>query len=112
VSDGEQALDFVHHRGEYAAAARPDLILLDLNLPKYDGRAVLAQIKADEGLCTIPVVIFTTSSRAEDISGAYEMHANAYGTKPVDFDDFTSVVKCINDFFTSAACLPGPPAAA
>ncbi|MBC6457274.1 response regulator [Actinomadura sp. HBU206391] len=112
VADGAEALDYVHRRGSHTAATRPDLILLDLNLPKYDGRAVLAQIKADESLCTIPVVIFTTSSRAEDISGAYELHANAYVTKPVDFDHFTSVVKVINDFFTSAARLPGPPAAA
>jgi two-component system response regulator len=112
VSDGEQALDFVHRRGVFTGARRPDLVLLDLNLPKYDGRAVLEQIKSDDDLRSIPVVIFTTSSRAEDVSGTYHLHANAYVTKPIDFADFTSVVRHINDFFTGTARLPGPPAAA
>jgi CheY-like chemotaxis protein len=110
--DGEQALDFVYQRGVFTGACRPDLVLLDLNLPKYDGRAVLEQIKSDEELRSIPVVIFSTSSRAEDISGTYHLHANAYVTKPIDFADFTSAVKHVNDFFTGTALLPSPPAAA
>ena len=112
VNDGEQALDFVHRRGEFDDAPRPDLVLLDLNLPKYDGRAVLEHIKSDTDLCLIPVIIFTTSAQDEDITGTYLLHANAYVTKPVDFDDFTSVVHHINNFFTRTARLPGPRTAA
>ena len=83
-----------------------------LNLPRFDGRAVLQALKADENLRSIPVVIFTTSSREEDVSGTYELHANAFITKPVDFDDFSNVVQRINDFFTRVARLPRPPEAA
>lgn len=112
VGDGQQALDFLHRRGSHADAPRPDLVLLDLNLPRFDGRVVLEQIKSDDDLCAIPVVIFTTSSRADDITGTYLLRANAYVTKPVDFDHFTSVVRHINGFFTRIARLPGPAAAA
>lgn len=104
--DGEEALDFLNHRGEYADAPRPDLVLLDLNLPKFDGRQVLAEIKADEDLRTIPVVVLTTSGAEEDILSSYQLHANAYVTKPVDFARFIQVVRQIDDFFVSVAQLP------
>lgn len=104
--DGEEALDFLNHRGEYADAPRPDLVLLDLNLPKFDGRQVLAEIKADEDLRTIPVVVLTTSGAEEDILSSYQLHANAYVTKPVDFARFIQVVRQIDDFFVSVVQLP------
>ena len=104
--DGEQALDFLNRRGEYADAPRPDLVLLDLNLPKFDGRQVLAEIKADENLRTIPVVVLTTSGAEEDILRSYQLHANAYVTKPVDFDRFIEVVRQIDEFFVSVVKLP------
>jgi CheY-like chemotaxis protein len=104
--DGEEALDFLNRRGEYANAPRPDLVLLDLNLPKFDGRQVLAEIKADEDLRTIPVVVLTTSSAEEDIVRSYQLHANAYVTKPVDFTRFIQVVRQIDDFFVSVVRLP------
>ena len=104
--DGEQALDFLNRRGEYADAPRPDLVLLDLNLPKFDGRQVLAEIKADENLRTIPVVVLTTSGAEEDILRSYQLHANAYVTKPVDFARFIQVVRQIDDFFVSVVRLP------
>jgi CheY-like chemotaxis protein len=104
--DGEEALDFLNRRGEYADAPRPDLVLLDLNLPKFDGRQVLAEIKADENLRTIPVVVLTTSGAEEDILRSYELHANAYVTKPVDFSSFIQVVRQIDDFFVSVVRLP------
>jgi CheY-like chemotaxis protein len=106
VSDGEQASDLLHRRGEFAAATRPDLILLDLNLPRKDGREVLAEIKSNEQLRCIPVVILTTSEAEEDILRSYELHANAYVTKPVDFDSFIKVVRQIDDFFVSVVKLP------
>jgi CheY-like chemotaxis protein len=106
VSDGEQASDLLHRRGEYADATRPDLILLDLNLPRKDGREVLAEIKGSEQLRCIPVVILTTSEAEEDILRSYELHANAYVTKPVDFDSFIRVVRQIDDFFVSVVKLP------
>jgi CheY-like chemotaxis protein len=106
VSDGEQASDLLHRRGKYADAGRPDLILLDLNLPRKDGREVLAEIKHDERLRCIPVVILTTSEAEEDILRSYELHANAYVTKPVDFDSFIKVVRQIDDFFVSVVKLP------
>ncbi|MCO6006848.1 response regulator [Actinoallomurus purpureus] len=112
VEDGQEALDFLHRRGAHTGASRPDLVLLDLNLPKYDGRAVLEQIKSDGDLRAIPVVIFTTSASTDDVTGTYLRHANAYVTKPVDFDAFTSAVQQINGFFTRTARLPRPPAAA
>ena len=104
--DGEQALDFLNRRGEYADAPRPDLVLLDLNLPKFDGRQVLAEIKADENLRTIPVVVLTTSGAEEDILRSYQLHANAYVSKPVDFARFIQVVRQIDDFFVSVVRLP------
>lgn len=104
--DGEEALDFLNRRGQYADAPRPDLVLLDLNLPKFDGRQVLAEIKADENLRTIPVVVLTTSAAEEDILRSYQLHANAYVTKPVDFARFIQVVRQIDDFFVSVVRLP------
>jgi two-component system response regulator len=112
TEDGRQALDFVYRRPPYADARRPDLVLLDLNLPKYDGRAVLRQIKSDPALRAIPVIIFSTSTRTEDIIGTYQLHANAYVNKPMNLDDFTAAVKHVNSFFTGTARLPDPPAAA
>ncbi|MFM1724213.1 MULTISPECIES: response regulator [Rhodococcus] len=107
VRDGEQALDFLYRRGEYTDAIRPDLILLDLNLPKYDGRQVLEHIKSDHDLADIPVVILTTSGAEEDIVRSYKLHANAYVTKPVDLDQFIAAVRQIDDFFVQVVRLPG-----
>ena len=104
--DGEQGLDFLYRRGEYGDAPRPDLILLDLNLPKYDGRQLLEQIKSDADLCYIPVVVLTTSSAEEDVLRSYKLHANAYVTKPVDVDQFMSAVRQIDEFFVQVVRLP------
>ncbi|UGS36882.1 response regulator [Capillimicrobium parvum] len=106
VSDGVDALRFMRREGEFADAPRPDLILLDLNLPRKDGREVLAEVKADETLSRIPVVVLTTSEAEEDILRSYELHANAYVTKPVDFDRFISVVRQIDEFFVEVVKLP------
>jgi CheY-like chemotaxis protein len=106
VSDGVDALAFLRHEGEHADAPRPDLILLDLNLPRMDGREVLAEIKGDAELRTIPVVVLTTSAAEEDIVRSYDLHANAYVTKPVDFERFIAVVRQIDDFFVSVVKLP------
>jgi CheY-like chemotaxis protein len=106
VSDGEQALAFLRREGEYAGALRPDLVLLDLNLPRKDGREVLAEVKQDPGLRTIPVVVLTTSEAEEDVLKSYQLHANAYVTKPVDFERFVSIVRQIDDFFVSVVRLP------
>jgi CheY-like chemotaxis protein len=107
VSDGSEALQFLRREGEYTNAPRPDLILLDLNLPRVDGREVLTAIKQDAALGSIPVVVLTTSEAEEDILRSYSLHANAYVTKPVDFDRFLEVVKQIDDFFVSVVKLPG-----
>jgi CheY-like chemotaxis protein len=107
VRDGEEALDFLYRRGAHKEAVRPDLILLDLNLPKYDGRQVLKRIKTDEDLAAIPVVVLTTSSAEEDILRSYQLHANAYVTKPVDIHQFIRAVRQIDDFFVSVVRLPG-----
>lgn len=107
VRDGEEALDFLYRRGAHAEAPRPDLILLDLNLPKYDGREVLQVVKSDADLATIPVVVLTTSSAEEDILRSYALHANAYVTKPVDLDQFIAAVRQIDDFFVTVVKLPG-----
>ncbi|GAA2983122.1 response regulator receiver domain-containing protein [Streptomyces sp. KhCrAH-43] len=107
VRDGEEALDFLYRRGAHTGAPRPDLILLDLNLPKYDGRQVLEQIKQDPELALIPVVVLTTSSAEEDILRSYKLHANAYVTKPVDLDQFIAAVRQIDDFFVTVVRLPG-----
>ena len=106
VSDGEQALAYLRRDGGFADAQRPDLILLDLNLPRKDGREVLADIKADPDLCDIPIVVLTTSSSDEDILRSYQLHANAYVTKPVDFNRFVDVVKQIDHFFVTVVSLP------
>jgi CheY-like chemotaxis protein len=106
VSDGEQAIGYLRREGEYAGARRPDLVLLDLNLPRKDGREVLAEVKADEELRTIPVVVLTTSEAEEDVLKSYQLHANAYVTKPVDFERFVSIVRQIDDFFVSVVRLP------
>jgi CheY-like chemotaxis protein len=105
-SDGEEALAFLRQEGHHAAAPRPDLVLLDLNLPRKDGREVLAEVKADERLRTIPVVVLTTSDAEEDVLRSYALHANAYVTKPVDFDRFIEVVRQIDDFFVTVVKLP------
>ncbi|MCX5441058.1 MULTISPECIES: response regulator [unclassified Streptomyces] len=106
VRDGLEALDFLYRRGEHAGAPRPDLILLDLNLPKYDGRQVLERIKSDPDLNHIPVVVLTTSSAEEDILRSYKLHANAYVTKPVDLDQFILAIRQIDDFFVTVVKLP------
>ena len=106
VEDGVEALDFLHRVGKYADAPRPDLILLDLNLPRKDGREVLAEIKEDEALKKIPVVVLTTSAAERDILRAYNLHANCYITKPVDLDQFIAVVKGIEDFWLTIVKLP------
>ena len=106
VSDGAEALAYLRREGQYAGAVRPDLILLDLNLPRMDGREVLAEIKADDDLATIPVVVLTTSKAEEDVLRSYKLHANAYVTKPVDFDRFIEVVRQIDDFFVTVVKLP------
>ncbi|WP_028984963.1 MULTISPECIES: response regulator [Sporichthya] len=108
VTDGVEALAFLRREGKYADAPYPDLILLDLNLPKKDGREVLAEIKADEKLAHIPVVVLTTSGANEDILSSYRLHANAYVTKPVDFEQFIRVVRQIDDFFVGVVKLPRP----
>ncbi|GGK99916.1 response regulator [Nocardia sp. NPDC004568] len=104
--DGQEALDFLYRADPYADAPRPDLILLDLNLPKYDGRQVLEKIKADPDLAHIPVVVLTTSAAEEDILRSYKLHANAYVTKPVDLDQFVAAIKQIDDFFVQVVRLP------
>jgi len=106
VRDGVQAMDFVRQQGEYADAPRPDIILLDLNLPKKDGREVLAELKADPDLRRIPVVILTTSQAEEDILRAYDLHANCYMTKPVDLGQFFALVKDIEQYWLLMVCLP------
>lgn len=106
VSDGAEALSYLRQEGEYARAVRPDLILLDLNLPRRDGREVLAEIKTDDNLRRIPVVVLTTSQADEDILSSYQLHANAYVTKPVDFERFVTVVRQIDEFFLSVVKLP------
>jgi two-component system, chemotaxis family, response regulator Rcp1 len=110
VEDGVEALDFLRRRPPYAAAPRPDLILLDLNLPRKDGRAVLAEIKADPALRTIPVVVLTTSRARDDVQRSYELHANCFISKPMDFNEFSAVVKSIEDFWLTVARLPAPTA--
>jgi CheY-like chemotaxis protein len=109
VSDGVQALAFMRAEGDYAGAPRPDLVLLDLNLPRKNGREVLAEIKGDGELATIPVVVLTTSEAEEDILRAYELHANAYVTKPVDLDHFVATVHKIDEFFIDLAKRPPSP---
>jgi len=106
VGDGVEALAFLRREGAHAAAARPDLVLLDLNLPKKDGRAVLGEMKQDPALRHIPVVILTSSQAEQDILQAYELHANCYVTKPVDFDQFITIVRSIEQFWFTVVKLP------
>jgi two-component system response regulator len=106
VEDGVEAMAFLRRQEKYTYAPVPDLILLDLNLPRKDGREVLAEIKADETLCQIPVVILTTSEAEEDILRTYRLHANAYITKPVDFDQLERLVRSMEDFWFSVVTLP------
>ena len=106
VSNGEEAMAFLRCQGEYANASRPDLVLLDLNLPRKDGREVLAEIKSDDDLKRIPVVILTSSRDEEDILKSYNLHANCYITKPMDLDQFIKVVKSIEDFWFTIVKLP------
>jgi len=106
AEDGVEAVAFLRREGKYADAPRPDLILLDLNLPKKDGREVLAEIKTDEDLKRIPVVVLTTSKAEQDIFRAYDQHANCYITKPVDLDQFIKIVKGIEEFWFTIVKLP------
>jgi CheY-like chemotaxis protein len=104
--DGDEALAFLRHEGTHAAAPRPDLILLDLNLPKKDGRAVLTEIKADPALSSIPVVVLTSSEAERDIAHAYALHANCFVTKPIGLDQFIEIVRSIEQFWLTVVKLP------
>lgn len=106
VNDGAAAMDYLRRAAPYTDATRPDIILLDLNLPKKDGREVLGEIKQDPALRAIPVVVLTTSRAADDIVSAYQLHANCYIAKPIDFREFLGVVKSIEDFWLTIARLP------
>ena len=106
VSDGVEAMAFLRHEGAYVNAPRPDLALLDLNLPRMDGREVLACIKADDRLKTIPIVVLTTSDREEDVAKSYQLQANCYLIKPAQLGDFERVVRSINDFWLAQAAFP------
>ncbi len=106
AADGVEAMEFLRFQGRHANAPRPDLILLDLNLPRMDGREVLAEIKGDTGLRTIPTIILTTSDAEVDIVQSYQLQANCYLTKPVQLDAFESLVKSINEFWLTTATLP------
>lgn len=106
VNDGEEAMDFLHKRGKYADEIRPDLILLDLNLPKKDGREVLSEIKADPGLKTIPVIVLTTSDADQDVWKAYDAGVNSYITKPLNLEQFIRICHSIKDFWLMIVKLP------
>ncbi len=106
VDDGVKAVEFLRRQGSFADAPRPDLILLDLNLPRKDGREVLADIKSDPDLCDIPVVVLTTSAAEQDVLRSYKLHANAYVTKPVNFTRFVEVIRQIDHFFVTIVTLP------
>ena len=107
VEDGVEAMEFLRREGRFSDAPRPDLILLDLNLPRKDGRTVLAEVKADPDLKRIPVVILTTSRAEEDVLKAYDLHANCYVTKPVDLAQFMKVIALIDEFWINVVTLPG-----
>ncbi len=106
VNDGTEAMAFLRQEGEFADQPRPDLVLLDLNLPRMDGREVLQAIKSDPEFASIPVVVLTTSENEDDVLRSYSLHANAYVTKPVDFERFIEVVRRIDDFFVTVVRLP------
>ena len=106
VTNGVDALEFLRHIGQYAKAPHPDIILLDLNLPRMDGREVLAEIKTDPNLRRIPVIILTTSQAEEDVINAYDLHANCYIAKPVDLDQFIKVIKSVDEFWFTIVKLP------
>ncbi|MGH3912550.1 MAG: response regulator [Pseudonocardiaceae bacterium] len=106
VTDGAAALAYLRHEQPYTDSRAPDLILLDLNLPRRDGREVLAEVKDDPALAHIPIIVLTTSSAEEDVLRSYQLHANAYITKPMDFDSFTAAIKQIDHFFFNVAQLP------
>jgi CheY-like chemotaxis protein len=106
VADGVEALEFLYRTGAHGDAPRPDMILLDLNLPRKDGREVLEEVKGDSALRSIPIIVLTTSEADEDILRSYDLHANAYVTKPVDFEHFMEVVRRTDDFFANVAKLP------
>ena len=106
VTNGEDAIAYLRKQGRYAAVATPDLVLLDLNLPRRDGREVLSDIKRDAVLRRIPVVVLTTSVAEQDVLAAYDLHANAYVRKPVDFDQFVAAVRAIDDFYITVVRLP------
>jgi len=109
VNDGEDALDFLHQRGEHADAPRPNLVLLDLNLPKVDGHDVLEEVKSDDDLRTIPVVVLTSSEAEEDVVKSYEQHTNAYLTKPIDPSEFVDVIRSFERFWLTLVELPPDP---
>jgi CheY-like chemotaxis protein len=106
--DGQEAISFLRRTGSQAGVPRPDVVLLDLNMPRKNGRQVLAEIKSDPHLCTIPTLVFTTSQDPDDINASYFLHANAYVIKPVNMDDFNTVLARINEFFTQVAAVPTP----
>ena len=106
VEDGVQAMEFLRHQGQYAESPRPDLIILDLNLPRKDGREVLAELKIDPDLKSIPVVVLTTSKAEEDILRSYQLHANCFITKPVNFERFLEIVQSIEYFWLTVVALP------
>jgi chemotaxis family two-component system response regulator Rcp1 len=106
VADGVEALAFLRRQGKYSGSARPNLIFLDLNMPKKDGRDVLKEVKSDKDLCRIPIVVMTSSQTEEDIARAYEQHANCYVRKPIDFEQFHSVVKTLENFWFATVELP------
>ena len=106
VADGQEAMEFLRREGRHAEAQRPDVILLDLNMPRMDGRQVLGEGKGDESLRTIPIVVLTTSNADTDVVSSYTLQANAYVTKPIDLDDFNDVVRRIDEFFGRVVVLP------
>lgn len=106
ANDGVEALDFLHNRGKFSGMPKPDLIILDLNLPRKDGREVLAELKSDKDLMHIPVIIMTISQAEEDIIKSYNLHANCYISKPIDLNEFIKVIKSIEDFWFSTVKLP------
>ncbi|ATO13493.1 response regulator [Micromonospora sp. WMMA2032] len=106
VADGQEAMEFLRCEGRHVEAQRPDVILLDLNMPRMDGRQVLGEVKRDENLRTIPIVVLTTSNADTDVVSSYTLQANAYVTKPIDLDDFNDVVRRIDEFFGRVVVLP------